>query len=360
MTQITMKRASGLAIALGFACLSPQVRADDNHLKIAAPEGHAPIMVMGDHMHKAGEYMISLRHMDMSMKGNFNGRDAIADSAILNIANSHGTPAQLRVVPQKMDMKMTMLGAMYAPSDTVTLMLMAMHIENTMTLKTYHAMNKTLLGSFESRSEGAGDTTIGALFHGGETATGKWHYGLGLSLPTGSIKQTGTVLTPMNMTATGKRLPYPMQLGSGSYDLKPSVTYNGDWGSWRIGGQANAVVRLNDNNGDYRLGDKAELHGWAMKRFTDWLSGSVRIDVSHQGKIDGEDTNISLPVQTAQTNFSGGTFANLSLGVNLIGQSGALANHRLAIEWVSPVHQDVHGVQMEREDTLMIGWQKAF
>ena len=59
MTQITMKRASGLAIALGFACLSPQVRADDNHLKIAAPEGHAPIMVMGDHMHKAGEYMIS-------------------------------------------------------------------------------------------------------------------------------------------------------------------------------------------------------------------------------------------------------------------------------------------------------------
>ena len=48
---------------------------------------------------------------------------------------------------------MTMLGAMYAPSDRVTLMLMATHIENTMTLKTYHAMNKTLLGS-KSRSEG--------------------------------------------------------------------------------------------------------------------------------------------------------------------------------------------------------------
>ena len=97
-----------------------------------------------------------------------------------------------------------------------------------------------------------------------------------------------------------------------------------------------------------------------MRRFTDWLSASVRLDVSHQGKIDGQDSNITLPVQTAQTNFSGGTFANLSLGVNLIGQSGALADHRLAIEWVSPVYQDVHSVQMEREDTLMIGWQKAF
>ena len=360
MTQITLQRAAVLGVALGFVSLSPQVQADDNHLKIAVPEDHAPIMVMGDHMHKAGEYMFSLRHMDMSMDGNLSGTDDIADSAILDIANSHGAPAQLRVVPQKMDMKMTMLGAMYAPSDRVTLMLMAMHIENTMTLKTYHAMNKTLLGSFKSGSEGTGDTTVGALIRGGETDAGKWHYGLGLSLPTGSIKQTGTVLTPMNMTATGKRLPYPMQLGSGSYDLKPSITYNGDWGRWRVGAQANAVVRLNDTSADYRLGDKAGLQGWAMRRFTDWLSASVRFDVSHQGKIDGQDSNITLPVQTAQTNFSGGTFANLSLSVNLIGQSGALADHRLAIEWVSPVYQDVHGVQMEREDTLMIGWQKAF
>ena len=360
MKQFTLQRAAGLAVALSFASVSTHAHADANHLKIAGPEGHAPVMVMGDHRHKAGEYMISLRHMDMSMKGNLNGRDGIADSAILNIANSHSTPAQLRVVPQKMDMEMTMLGAMYAPSDTVTLMLMVMHIENTMTLNTYHAMNKTLLGSFKSQSEGAGDTTVGALIHGGETSAGKWHYGVALSLPTGSIKQTGTVLTPMNMTTAGKRLPYPMQLGSGSYDLKPSITYNGDWGQWRIGGQANAVLRLNDNNADYRLGDKAELQGWAMRRVADWLSAALRFDVSHQGKIDGQDPNITLPVQTAQTNFSGGTFANLSLGLNLIGQSGALADHRLAIEWVSPVHQDVHGVQMEREDTLMIGWQKAF
>lgn len=360
MTQITLQRAAGLAVTLGFASLTLQVQADDNRLKTAAPEKHAPIMVMGDHMHKAGEYMVSFRHMDMSMEGNLSGTDDIADSAILDIANSHGGPGQLRVVPQKMDIKMTMLGAMYAPSDRVTFTLMAMHIENTMTLKTYHAMNKILLGRFKSRSEGTGDTTVGSLIRGGETGAGKWHYGLSLSLPTGSIKQTGSVLTPMNMTATGKRLPYPMQLGSGSYDLKPSITYNGDWGRWRVGAQANAVVRLNYTNANYRLGDKAELQGWVTRRFTDWLSGSVRFNVSHQGKIDGQDSDITLPVQTAQTNFSGGTFANLSLGVNLVGQSGALTDHRLAIEWVGPVHQDVHGVQMEREGTLMIGWQKAF
>ena len=73
MTQITLQRTAGLAVALGFASLSPQVQADDNDLKIAAPEDHAPIMVMGDHMHKAGEYMVSLRAMDMSMDGNLKG-----------------------------------------------------------------------------------------------------------------------------------------------------------------------------------------------------------------------------------------------------------------------------------------------
>ena len=105
MKQFTLQRAAGLAVALSFASVSPHALADANHLKIAAPEGHAPIMVMGEHMHKAGEYMVSLRHMDMSMSGNLNGSNDIADSAVLNIANSHATPGQLRVVPQKMDMK---------------------------------------------------------------------------------------------------------------------------------------------------------------------------------------------------------------------------------------------------------------
>ena len=143
-----------------------------------------------------------------------------------------------------------------------------------------------------------------------------------------------------------KRLPYPMQLGSGSYELKPSLTYNGDWRGWRIGGQANATLRLNDNDENYRLGDKFELQGWAMKNLTPYASASLRLDASHQGKMDGQDIHITLPVPTAQGRSSGGTYANFSLGINLIGQSGVLRNHRLALELVLPVHQDVNGVQM--------------
>ena len=361
MKQVTHTRLALCAGLLSFS-FSPTA-ADEAHMSIAAPEGHAPIIVMGDHMHAAGEYMLSVRQMTMSMRGNIRGRKNIADTAILDLANQHGSPPQLRVVPQHMDMKMTMLGAMYARSDTVTLVLMAMQMENEMRLQAYNNMTLQPCAPFVSKSEGTGDTMLGALMRGGKTATGAWHYGLGLSVPTGSVRQTGRpAATPMgcNLAAMDERLPYPMQLGSGSYDLKPAITYNGDWGGWRVGAQAGGVLRLEDNDTGYRLGDRFELQGWAAKRLTAWASASARVDISHQGKINGKDKAITLPVSTAQPNFSGGTYANLSLGVNLIGQSGTLANHRLAVEWVTPIHQDANGVQMKRNETLMIGWQKAF
>ena len=35
----------------------------------ARPDGHAPISVMGDHMHAMGEWMVSYRYMTMDMEG---------------------------------------------------------------------------------------------------------------------------------------------------------------------------------------------------------------------------------------------------------------------------------------------------
>ena len=352
------------ALILALAAAPNFGFADDTHTKTAAPENHAPIGVMGDHRHKAGEYMVSLRQMNMRMEGNLHGRDKVSDSEVLAMPNQHGMPANLRVVPQKMDMRMTMLGVMYAPNDNVTLLAMLMQIDNEMTLNTYNAMTQEYAGSFSSKSAGLGDTIIGALMHGGDTKKGTWHYGLALSLPTGAIDETGRVLTPMSREGSPhymtSRLPYPMQLGSGSYDFKPSLTYQGDRRGWRIGGQANAVLRLNDNDEDYRLGDKFEFQGWAMKNLSPYASASLRLDANHQGKIDGQDSQIALPVPTAQTAFSGGTFANMSLGVNFIAQSGALRGHRLALEVSLPLHQDAHGVQMQRQESVTLGWQKAF
>ena len=46
------------------------------------PDGHAPISVMGDHMHAMGEWMVSYRYMTMEMNGLLDGsNDTSANAA---------------------------------------------------------------------------------------------------------------------------------------------------------------------------------------------------------------------------------------------------------------------------------------
>ncbi|MFP6894156.1 MAG: hypothetical protein VCA18_10420, partial [Opitutales bacterium] len=46
------------------------------------PDGHAPITVMGDHMHAMGEWMLLYRFMTMDMEGLLDGSSGTsADSA---------------------------------------------------------------------------------------------------------------------------------------------------------------------------------------------------------------------------------------------------------------------------------------
>ena len=50
---------------------------DEKLMPSGRPDGHAPIGVMGDHMHKKGEYMMSYRYMTMNMGGLLDGGDDI-------------------------------------------------------------------------------------------------------------------------------------------------------------------------------------------------------------------------------------------------------------------------------------------
>ena len=71
----------------------------------ARPDGHAPISVMGDHMHKMGEWMVSYRYMSMEMEGLLAGSKDIS----ANDANStFGFP--LGMLPKDMKMDMHMFG----------------------------------------------------------------------------------------------------------------------------------------------------------------------------------------------------------------------------------------------------------
>ena len=300
-------------------------------------DGHAPIGVMGDHLHKKGELMFSYRYSYMDMDGNRIGTNSVTPQEIVTTVPNEffGTPGQpptLRVVPTSMRMEMHMFGAMYAPTDNLTLMAMAMYGEREMDHTTFQGpTGTTVLGNFTTRSSGFGDTKVAGLIRLHDDGKHKIHLNAGISIPTGSINEEDQILTPTGATAT-VRLPYPMQLGSGTWDLEPGITYRGFSSDWGWGAQAKASIRLGENSEDYALGDRYEATAWFSYLFSHSVSTSLRIKGTTQDRTDGRDTRIVGPVQTAQTDFQGGDRVDLLAGVNFLVTQGAFKGHRFALE----------------------------
>jgi hypothetical protein len=343
---------------------------------------HAPIGVMGDHMHKKGKFMFSYRAMNMHMDGMRSGTNDVSAAEVSQTRNilagetmrmgdnpSATIPPFYVISPVDMDMRMHMFGLMYGLSHKVTLMGMLNYQENEMRLATFsnsptaNAMNgnaRPQIGTFTSKTSGIGDTKISAMVKIKETPTTKLHYTLGLSLPTGSIKESGSVLMPNGNKVSIDRLGYPMQLGSGSYDLLSGVTYNGYKGNLGWGAQLNGTFRLNENSQDYRLGNKVEATAWLAKQWKPSISTSVRLTATNLGGIRGRDTVITGGMPLFDANNYGRDEVDLHLGVNLLGQNGALKGHRLAFEIGMPIYEDVDGLQMSNDWNATIAWQKAF
>ncbi|MEM9303251.1 MAG: transporter [Pseudomonadota bacterium] len=351
-------RATALAVACAWLCATPAladhaVRADD----------HAPIGVMGDHFHSKGEWMFSYRFMSMSMADNRDGEDDITPEEIVTTAANpfFGAPMQpptLRVVPVEMTMDMHMFGAMYAPSDRVTLMGMVNYVDKVMDHVTFAGPSGTdRLGSFRTSASGIGDTRLSALVSLRHTETDRWHLTIGASLPTGDTDETGQVLAPTGMQPT-LRLPYPMQLGSGTYDVLGGLTYAGFADRFSWGAQWSGVFRTGDDNG-YTLGNEHRIGGWGAWLVRPVLSLSARLEYFDRGNIDGMDPRIMAPVQTADPNRQGVKRLDLGLGANLAG-TGSWRGHRLGIEFLYPLEQDLDGPQLETDWTATIGYQYAF
>lgn len=336
--------------------------------KAPRADGHGPIGVMGDHRHHKGELMLSVRYMRMWMEGNRIGEADVSPEAIVTSVPNRffgrrGQPPTLRVVPTEMSMDMYMAGAMYGVTDRVTLMAMVPYVRKEMDHITFRGPRGTVRrGEFTTDSSGFGDVStsaiIGLFDH--ERQNGETHLNLlmGVSAPTGSITRTGQVLTPTGARPV-QRLPYAMQIGSGTWDLLPGAVLTNRWGNVSFGVQYRGTLRTGTNDEHYSLGDVHAATGWLQYQWQPGFSTSVRLAGQTQDAIDGIDPLIVAPVQTADPTNYGGDRVDLLFGVNLVGQRGEICGHRLALEAGAPVHQDLNGPQMKTDWMFTIGWQKT-
>jgi hypothetical protein len=329
-----MLRPLRLAIALSLAAGS----AAQAQWAANRPDSHAPFGVSMDHTHEAGGFMLSYRYMFMKMNGLRIGTQNVTAQDVLNLG--------YMATPTDMQTQMHMFGAMLAPLEKLTLVAMVPFAVKSMD----HA---TTAGPYTTESSGLADLKVGGMWKL-EPARGQLvHIIFAASFPTGSIDKTDD--TPMGDDVT---LPYPMQIGSGTFDLSPGLTYLGQANDLSWGLQGLTTFRLGENDRDYRLGDRYTATSWAAYRINEWLSGSVRLDWTNQEDIEGADSELNpAVVPTADPDLQGFKRWSAGFGINTYIRQGTFRGLRLSGELVVPFDQDLTGPQLETDWYLIVGAQ---
>ncbi len=337
---------------------------------------HGPAGVMFDHMlGKTNDMMVGYRFMYSRESGDMlHGSNAVSDKDIVN--NGCGS-VRCRLAPTFMNMSMHMLDIMYAPTDWLNLMLMPQFMDMEMNLRTLDGAPPVEPGGHihtgtGHATGGVGDTGMYALVKLFDRPMHHVHLGLGVSAPTGDVD--------IKLRRTHKRdegfIHYGMQLGSGTWDFKPSLTYTGKLDDWSWGAQVSGTKRLEDKNeSGYALGDIFQSTAWGGYSLTRWLSASIRGVYTVQGAINGQfnptqgvvGVNYELVdnvnPKSGTMDFPpnhGGRYWDIGFGLNAVVTGGALAGNSFGVEWLQPLSTDVNGYQLDREGALSATWSLAF
>lgn len=320
---------------------------------------HAPAGVMFDHMlDRAGDVMVGYRYMyGIQSGGMLNGTEPASDASIV----AHGCVGQkCSFVPQRMAMNMHMLNLMYAPTDWLTLMLMPQFVAMDMDLRQLEGAPPPAPGTHQHGSiphhatGGVGDTGLYAQTRLYDDAHNHVHLTLGLSAPSGDVSQ--------KVHGGSQFIHYGMQLGSGTWDFQPSITYTGQLDRWFWGGQIGGTKRLEArNDSGFSYGDIFQSTAWGGYNLLDWVSATVRGMYTVQGGIHGQYNGPQDATGPMDFPYNyGGRFWDVGFGLNAAVPEGTFQGNRFGVEWLQPVQTDVNGYQVERSGSLFATWNLAF
>ncbi len=338
---------SSLFFSLAISALANEDKEDffDTPLEelLKIPLDVNAVNILEAHIHKKDEWMVGYRFMHMGMQGNLSAEQQISNADVLK---------QYKIAPTAMDMEMHMASLMYAPTDDITLMAMMPYLRNAMTLVNRKGKR------FTTKSEGLGDLKLMVNAVAFRT---KWDEHIislkgGLSLPTGSINKHDD--TPVGLH---QKLPYPMQLGSGTFDFLPGISYTGLTQDWGWGTQMIGTIRTGKNSDHYRLGDRLDSSLWVSRIWTNWISTSLRMNGQWWGNIKGADPELNPKMMpTANPEIRGGKRIDLLLSVELYDPQGLFKGQHLGVEIGLPVYQSLDGPQLEMDWKISAGWQWTF
>jgi hypothetical protein len=299
-----------------------------------------------NHVHEAGSWMFEYRFMRMEMDEMLAGSSNVLATDVAKIGSPYKNTSggDYMMAPTDMTMDMHMLMGMYSQSDNLSWMLMLNYLDNKMNMVARSGARLAM------KSSGIGDLKISTTYKLYDKEGAQLLTNLELSLPTGSIKEANNQ----------GMLPYAMQLGSGTYDLIPSLTYRNNYGRWNWGLQGSYTFRLNRNSQNYALGDSFDGQVWIKMNPLKNTSVTGRVTFSDWKSIIGSANGITMMQRNMSPTFdainSGGNRWDASIGISQMFESG----HMLGIGYGVPIQQKLDGLQMKTKQIYTISWQYLF
>lgn len=376
-----------LAIDLSAPALSSVLPDGDSSgpTKVPPRLRRAPSGVMFDHLSaKRGDFEFGYRY-DYAMQGGSvqHGTRSAGDSELVTKACGK---TGCSLTPRDSDSHISMVDFMIGLSDRATLLVTGQFVNHDVGLRDLDPNLVNAIGiqppprvSYTRNSGGIGDTGLYWLYGLFAGAGQEVHAGLGFTAPTGSVEQ--------RMAGSRDFTSYGSQLGSGTWDFHPSLTYTGELQRLAWGAQLAGIKRMeHHNDAGYALGDTVQATTWGSVRMTDWLSLSLRGQYTAQGGIHGQydlhaapqvidqrlvgtetqdvygyvDTPnaINSPLD-APDNYGGQTW-DVGFGMNAVIPSGLLRGNRVGVEWLEPLATHFNGYQLERQGRLLLSWDLPF
>ncbi|MBK6659436.1 MAG: DUF3570 domain-containing protein [Proteobacteria bacterium] len=342
----------------------------------------APAGVQWDHLLAAQGDMKVGYHFDYDMRGNgiqHGGRRA-GDTEVITRACEN---TLCSLTPRDSDTHVSTVDFMLGLSPRATMIVGAAYVNHDIALRDLDTNVQDALGiippprvSYTRSAGGLGDVSLHFLYGLFETSGHEVHAGLGISAPTGSVEQ--------RLAGSRDFSAYDTQLGSGTWDFHPSLTYSGELLRFAWGTQLSGTKRMEaSNDAGYRLGDRLQATTWGSVRLADWLSASIRGQYTNHGGVHGRfdahaapqligtrlvgaetqevyqyvDTPSAINGPMDSADSSGGQWWDVGFGVNAVVPSGLLRGNRVSVEWLEPMADHFNGYQLERQGSLQLRWE---
>jgi hypothetical protein len=252
----------------------------------------------------------------------------------LNISeDQYFSDTSFMMKPEEMIMEMHMIGIHYSINKKWSLMLMSSYQKKEM-----EAIMKMGRRKVSTSAQGVGDTLMKINYSLNLENKSIISFTGGLSLPTGSIQKRDNSV----------RLPYGMQMGSGSYGAIAGVSFTKSRGQWSSVTVLEILSFLNESSEDYTFGHQSSLDTSFSYSIHDQLIFVLGLRSSLVDPLSSNEEMISNMSSPFDPQNQHGRRSHYSLGV--VANYGATVG---SLSYLKPLEDDLAGIQFKTADRVM-------